>query len=90
MTVLRKPDGGVRGITVGDIIRGLVARTITKQIARQTEEASAPYQFAFNTKRGASVWRTSSKLRWTSILVSIDGVGACDSISRNAMEGLLM
>ena len=36
--------GSVRGITVGDIIRRLVARTITKQIARQVEEASAPYQ----------------------------------------------
>ena len=43
---------GVRGITVGDIIRRLVARTIAKQIARQAEEATAPHQYALNTKAG--------------------------------------
>ena len=33
-TALSKPDGGVRGIVVGDIVRRFVARTIDKQ-ARQ-------------------------------------------------------
>ena len=28
LTALAKPDGGVRGIVVGDIIRRLVARTV--------------------------------------------------------------
>ena len=34
MTALSKPDGGVRGIVVGDIIRRLVARSIAKHIRK--------------------------------------------------------
>ena len=37
MTALQKPDGGVRGIVVGDVFRRLVARTIAKQFAEQAE-----------------------------------------------------
>ena len=43
MTALKKPDGGVRGIVVGDIIRRLVARTIAKQVSKQAEAATAPF-----------------------------------------------
>ena len=32
MTALQKPNGGVRGIVAGDIIRRLVARTISQQL----------------------------------------------------------
>ena len=32
MTALQKPDGGVRGIVAGDILRRLVGRTIAQQI----------------------------------------------------------
>ena len=31
MTALEKPDGGIRGIVVGDVIRRLVAKTISEQ-----------------------------------------------------------
>ena len=34
MTALRKADGGVRGIVVGDLFRRLVSRTIAQQIAK--------------------------------------------------------
>ena len=44
LTALRKPDGGVRGIVVGDVLRRLVARTIAQQIADQVEAATAPCQ----------------------------------------------
>ena len=30
MTALQKPDGGVRGIVVGDVVRRLVARTLAQ------------------------------------------------------------
>ena len=33
LTVLTKPDGGVRGIVAGDVIRRLVARTMAQQMA---------------------------------------------------------
>ena len=43
MTALSKPDGGVRVIVVGDLIRRLVARTMSKQIAKKVEETTAPF-----------------------------------------------
>ena len=49
LTALAKPDGGVRGIVVGDIFRRLVARTIAKQFAKKAEAATAPFQNALST-----------------------------------------
>ena len=94
LTALQKPDGGVRGIVVGDIIRRLVARTIAKQISEKVEVATAPFQYALKTKAGcecvAHVLQTLTDLDPEATIVSIDGVGAYDLISRNAMlEGLL-
>ena len=40
-TALRKEDGGVRGIAVGDIWRRLVARTIAQQISKVVEGSTA-------------------------------------------------
>ena len=51
-TALSKPDGGVRGIVVEDILRRLVARTMAKQIAKKVEETTAPFQYALTTKAG--------------------------------------
>ena len=94
LTALSKPDGGVRGIVVGDILRRLVARTIAKQIAKKVEAATAPFQYALSTKAGcecvAHVLQTLTDLSPEVTVTSIDGVGAYDLISRNAMlEGLL-
>ena len=94
LTALQKPDGGVRGIVVGDIIRRLVARTIAKQISEKVEAATAPFQYALKTKAGcecvAHVLQTLTDLDPEATIMSIDGVGAHDLISRNAMlEGLL-
>ena len=94
LTALSKPDGGVRGIVVGDIPRRLVARTIAKQIAKKVEAATAPFQYALSTKAGcecvAHVLQTLTDLSPEVTVTSIDGVGAYDLISRNAMlEGLL-
>ena len=52
LTALQKPDGGVRGIVVGDIFRRLVARTMAKQISKRVEAATAPFQYALKTKAG--------------------------------------
>ena len=94
LTALRKPDGGVRGIVVGDIMRRLVARTMAKQVAKKAEEATAPFQYALTTKAGcecvAHILQTITDMDSRATVVSIDGVGAYDLISRNAMmEGLL-
>ena len=52
LTALRKPDGGVRGIVVGDVVRRVVARTIAKQCVDKVEEATSPHQCALKTKAG--------------------------------------
>ena len=50
MTALAKPDGGVRGIVAGDVIRRLVARTMAQQLGEAVETATAPHQYALRTK----------------------------------------
>ena len=52
LTAPRKPDGGVRGIVVGNFLRRLVARTIAKQIAKQVEVATTSWQYALTTRAG--------------------------------------
>ena len=95
MTALSKPDGGgVRGIVVGDVLRRLVARTIAKQVIEKVEAATAPFQYALSTKAGcecvAHVLQTLTDLDPEATIMSIDGVGAYDLISRGAvLEGLL-
>ena len=61
LTALAKPDGGVRGIVAGDVIRRLVARTMGHQMAEIVERATAPHQYALTTREGASVWPTYSR-----------------------------
>ena len=80
ITDLQEPDGGVRGIVVGDIVRRLVARTIAKHISKQVEAATAPFQYALSTKAGceciAHILQTLTDLDGNATIVPIDGVGA--------------
>ena len=94
LTALAKPDGGVRGIVVGDIIRRLVARTIAKQFAKKAEAATAPFQYALSTKAGcecvAHIVQALTDQDANATVVTVDGIGAYDLISRSALlEGLL-
>ena len=94
MTALQKPNGGVRGVVVGDIIRRLVARTMAKQVSKQAEVATAPFQYALSTKAGcecvAHILQCATDVDPEATVISVDGVGAYDLISRSAMlEGLL-
>ena len=94
IAALSKPDGGVRGITVGDILRRLVARTIAQQYSKRVEIATAPFQCALSTRVGceciAHVIQTLTGIDEEATVVSIDGVGAFDLISRNAMLQALL
>ena len=60
-TALSKPDGEVRGIVAGDVVRRLVGRTIAQQLSkvwrRQQRHTSMPYRQG----RDVNVWPTSSK-----------------------------
>ena len=94
MTALRKPSGGVRGIVVSDVFRRLVARTLAQQFAKKAETATAPFQYALSTRAGCEcvshALQTLTDLDESATILSVDGVGAFDLISRRAMlEGLL-
>ena len=54
LTALSESDGGVRGIVAGDVVRRLVARTISQQLAPAVERATSPHQYAMTTRAG---WR---------------------------------
>ena len=89
MTALTKPDGGVRGIVVGDVFRRVVARTIAQQFTPMAEGATHPFQYALSTRAGtecvAHVVQALTELDPRTTILSIDGVGAFDNISRAAI-----
>ena len=68
ITALQKPTGGVRGIVAGDIIRRLVARTISQQIASAVEHATSPFQTLSRRSPVGSASLTHSKPSPTSTI----------------------
>ena len=94
MTALRKLDGGVRGIVVGDMFRRLVSRTLAQQFAKRGEDVTSPHQYVLKTRAGcgcvAHLLQSLMDLDEGATVVFVDGVGAFDLVSRNAMlNGLL-
>ena len=92
LTALQKPGGGVRGIVCGDLVRRLVARSIAQQISSAVAEAT-PFQYALTTKAGgesvAHAIQSLTDLDSRATVLSVDGIGAFDMISRAAMlDGL--
>ena len=92
LTALSKPDGGVRGIIAGDVVRLLVARTMSQQLTPVVERATRPHQYAMTTSGCeciAHALQGLTEIDPEATIISIDGVGAFDLISRRAMlEGL--
>ena len=89
VTALAKPDGGMRGIVVGDVFRRLIARTIAQEIGETVQSATAPYQYALKTRAGTEcvshILQTLVESDANATIISIDGIGAFDLVSRNAM-----
>ena len=89
MTALQKHDGGVHGIVVGDVVRRLVARTIAQQFTEEAEAVTHLFQYALSTRVGtecvAHVVQSLTSMDSNTTILSIDGVGAHDFISRRAM-----
>ena len=94
ITALKKPTGVIRGIVVGDFVRRLVARPIAQQVSEDVEQATKPFQFALRTRAGCEcvshVLHTLAEMDENAALLSVDGAGAFDLISRKStMEGFL-
>ena len=89
MVALQKPGGGVRGIVVGDILRRLVARTLAQELSVHIEAATSPFQYALTTRSGceciAHAVQALSDADPEATVLSVDGIGAFDLISRAAM-----
>ena len=89
MTPLSKPDGGIRGITTGTVLRRLVAKTLARQCGPVYEASCAPFQFALSTRAGVDCVghtiraATDDNPRMTGL--SVDGVGAFDHVLRATM-----
>ena len=90
MTALQKPQGGVRGIVVGHFS----PRNLAQQLGPAVELHTSPFQFALSTKSGcecvAHIAQAMTDMDPNTTLLSVDGTGAFDLISREAMlQGLL-
>ena len=89
LTALQKPNGGVRGIVAGDIVRRIVARTMSQQLMSEVQHATVPFQYALATKSGcesiAHALQGLTELNPRTTVASIDGTSAYDLISRQAM-----
>ena len=93
MVALRKPNGRVRALVVGDVFRRLVARALAQHFAAAFQEACLPYQFGLSTRAGTEglykLLHTATALDARATVLSVDAVGAYDHVSRQAMcEGL--
>ena len=89
LVALQKPNGTVKGIVVGDLLRRLVARCLAQTYAEPIAAACRPHQFALSTRAGAEAVvhsiTTAVQHNQALTILSIDGVGAYDTISRRSM-----
>ena len=79
----------MRGIVVGDVFRRLT-RTMAQQFSKFADGATHPFQHALSTRAGTEcvthiVQALTSENSETTIL-SVDGIGAYDLISRDAIS----
>ena len=70
----------------GRLLRRLVAGTIAQQVSEDFEKATKPFQFALRTRAGCEcvshVLQTVVEMDENTTLLSVDGVGTFDLISR--------
>ena len=89
IVALQKPDGAFRGLVMSDAFRRVVARTLAQQYAGAFQSACAPFQYALQARAGAEslarAVRAATELDARTTVLSIDGVGAYDDISRACM-----
>ena len=66
-----------------------MSRAVAQQIAESVERATAPFQYALSTRSGtecvAHAIQALTDLDPDSTVLSVDGIGALDLVSREAM-----
>ena len=53
MTASQKDNGKVRGIVAGSVLRRVACRAVAKHFGERFLQATAPFQFALQTRAGA-------------------------------------
>ena len=93
MVALRKPNGSVRALVVGDVFRRLVSKALARHYAAQLQEACLPFQFGLSSRAGTEALyrclRTATEIDPHATILSLDARGAFDHVSRQAMLGAL-
>ena len=81
-----RPNGGVRGIVVGDVSRRVEARIVAQQMSPAVEGATAHFQFALSTMAGCEcvshALQALTEADPETTFVSFDGASAFDLITR--------
>ena len=82
LTAIQKPDGGVRG----DAFRRLASRVLARHYAATFDRLTRPFQYALQARAGtdalAGLLRASLETDPGTVVVSIDGRAAYDTVSR--------
>ena len=88
VVALRKSNGRVRALVVGDVLRRLVAR------ASAFEAACLPHQYGLSTRAGTEavirLLRAATEADARATVFSVDAVGAFDHVARQSMLNALL
>eukprot|EP00973_Karenia_brevis_P029510 4071921-Karenia_brevis.AAC.1 len=86
LTALLKPNTRVRGVASGDACRRLVSKSLSKQFQDVLRSEVAPYNFGLSDWRGmdsaAHFLQYLSDESPNRVILSINGIGAFDHVSR--------
>ncbi|CAE7242891.1 unnamed protein product [Symbiodinium sp. CCMP2592] len=89
LVALQKPNGRVRALVVGDVLRRLVGRVLAQHFAPRLQQACMPHQFGLSTRSGTEavsrLLRAATEASPRATVLSVDAVGAFDHVSRGAM-----
>ena len=88
LIALAKPDGGIRPIAIGEVLRRLASRAVCHQWKESLGIRFSPFQYGVQTKGGAEqvlhVIRTHHSLHPRHALIRIDCKNAFNCVSRTA------
>ena len=94
LVALRKPNGRVRALVVGDVLRRLLGRALAQHFAPHFQSACLPHQFGLSTRVGTEavnrLLRAATEANPRATVLSVDAVGAFDHVARGAMLDALL
>ena len=94
LIALPKPQGGVRPIAIGTILRKVISETLVRILAPQLPEFFAPLQFGVGVPGGTENvvqgLRLAKALDEDSVVAEVDFTNAFNSVERSVIEDLVI